>query len=317
MTLLVFSAMKDEGPDVLEWACYHRVIGFDEVLVYTNDCTDGSDDLLDALQSIGLVHHRRHSTVRQDLAPQDAAARLIIDDPVFLRADWAIWVDADEFLQPLTVPDVPSLVAALDERRADAIALPWKNFGSSGHVEVPEGLVIESFNMTSGQLTRIERTFKCLFRRSAPIGQLFAHRPIWTQDGIRCLGPNLDPLPEGLSARIKENGRPDEMLPRDMKNLPRIAQINHYPVKSLRQFLLKRTRKSGLGNKGRFTDSYLNRFDINEVEQTGIHRFVPEVKTMMAEALSHPLVEEAFAEAVRRRSERVSRTDPAQIVRGA
>ena len=27
---LVFSAMKDEGPDVLEWVCYQRAVGFDE-----------------------------------------------------------------------------------------------------------------------------------------------------------------------------------------------------------------------------------------------------------------------------------------------
>ena len=52
---LAFSAMKDEGPDVLEWVCYQRAVGFDEVLVYTNDCTDGSDDLLDALN-----HARGH-----------------------------------------------------------------------------------------------------------------------------------------------------------------------------------------------------------------------------------------------------------------
>ena len=126
MKLLVFSAMKDEGPDVLEWVCYHRTVGFDEALVYTNDCTDGSDDLLDALQSVGLVHHRRHSAVGQDLPPQDAAARLIIADPVFRQADWAIWLDADEFLVPLTVPDVPSLVAALQDRGADAVALPCR-----------------------------------------------------------------------------------------------------------------------------------------------------------------------------------------------
>ena len=126
MKLLVFSAMKDEGPDVLEWVCYQRAVGFDEALVYTNDCTDGSDDLLDALQSVGPVHHRRHSTAGQNLPPQDAAARLIIADPVFRQADWAIWLDADEFLVPLTVPDVPSLVAALQDRGADAVALPCR-----------------------------------------------------------------------------------------------------------------------------------------------------------------------------------------------
>ena len=99
------------------------------------------------------------------------------------------------------------------------------------------------------------------------------------------------------------------------KTRPRVAQINHYPVKSLRQFLLKRTRRSGLGNKGRFADGYLNRFDINETERTEIHRFAPAVRAMMAEALADPAVQEAHSAAVRQRDERVAHTDPAQISR--
>lgn len=313
---LVFSAMKDEGPDVLEWVCYQRAVGFDEVLVYTNDCTDGSDDLLDALQAAGFVHHRRHSALGQELAPQDAAARLMIDDPVYRRATWAFWADADEFLLPLTVLDVPALVAALDDRGADAMALPWRNFGSSGHVDVPGGLVIENFNRCSAELTRMERTFKCLFRVSADIEQLFAHRPIWSDRAKVCMAaPDLSLLPAEITGRMKENGRPDEMVPREIKKRPRVAQINHYPVKSLRQFLLKRTRRSGLGNKGRFADGYLNRFDINEAAHTEIHRFVPAVKELMAEALADPAVRDAHAVAVQRRDERVARTDPAQISR--
>lgn len=308
--------MKDEGPDVLEWVCYQRAVGFDEVLVYTNDCTDGSDDLLDALQSAGLVHHRRHSVAGQDLAPQDAAARRIIADPVYCRASWALWADADEFLLPLTVPDLPALVSALDDRGADAIALPWQNFGSSGHADVPEGLVIESFTMTAARLTRMERTFKCLFRASVPVQELFAHRPIWADGAApRLVAADLSDLPADMAARVKENGRPDELLPRDWKNRPRVAQINHYPVKSLRQFLLKRARRSGLGNKGRFADGYLTRFDINETARTDIHRFVPAVKARMAEALAHPAVQDAWSAAIRLRNERVSRTDPAQISR--
>ena len=313
---LAFSAMKDEGPDVLEWVCYQRAVGFDEVLVYTNDCTDGSDDLLDALQAAGLVHHRRHSVLGQELAPQDAAARLIFADPVYRRADWTFWADADEFLLPLTVPDLPALVAALEQRGADAMALPWRNFGSSGHVDVPGGLVIESFTMTSAQLTRMERTFKCLFRASADIEQLFAHRPIWSADAtVRMAAQDLSLLPDEFAGRAKENGRPDELLPREFKKQPRVAQINHYPVKSLRQFLLKRTRRSGLGNKGRFADGYLNRFDINEAERTEIHRFAPAVRAMMVEALADPAVRDAHAVALMRRDERVARTDPARISR--
>ncbi|MFZ1346925.1 MAG: glycosyltransferase family 2 protein, partial [Tabrizicola sp.] len=38
--------MKDEGPTVVEWVAHHLAVGFTEVMVYTNDCTDGTDDLL-------------------------------------------------------------------------------------------------------------------------------------------------------------------------------------------------------------------------------------------------------------------------------
>lgn len=313
---LVFSAMKDEGPDVLEWVCYQHAVGFDEVLVYTNDCTDGSDDLLDALQAAGLVHHRRHSVRDQSIAPQDAAARLIIADPVYRRADWALWADADEFLLPLLSHDVSTLVAMIEDRAADAMAVPWRNFGSSDHVDVPAGLVIEEFTMTSAKLTRMERTFKCLFRTSVGIEQLFVHRPIWAAGtAVRMAAPDLTLLPDEIAYCTKDNGRPDELLPREFKNRPRAAQINHYAVKSLRQFLLKRTRRSGLGNKGRFADGYLNRFDVNEVERTEIHRFIPAVKQMISKALTDPAVQETYITAIRRRDERMALGDPAQILR--
>ena len=40
---LIVTAMKNEGPFILEWAAYHLSIGFDRFLVYTNDCDDGTD----------------------------------------------------------------------------------------------------------------------------------------------------------------------------------------------------------------------------------------------------------------------------------
>ena len=31
--IFLLSAMKNEGPDVLEWALYHRLIGFENIVV--------------------------------------------------------------------------------------------------------------------------------------------------------------------------------------------------------------------------------------------------------------------------------------------
>ena len=62
---LVISTMKDEGPYILEWLAYHRAIGFTDFLIYTNDCSDGTDLLLDRLQHNGIVTHVRNKVLKR------------------------------------------------------------------------------------------------------------------------------------------------------------------------------------------------------------------------------------------------------------
>jgi hypothetical protein len=59
---VIVTTMKNEGPFILEWLAYHRAIGFDDFLIYTNDCTDGTDAMLRLLQEKGLVQHRENPT---------------------------------------------------------------------------------------------------------------------------------------------------------------------------------------------------------------------------------------------------------------
>lgn len=52
--------MRNEGPFIVEWVSWYRMLGF-EVLVVTNDCTDHSVELLQALQAAGWLHHQGHA----------------------------------------------------------------------------------------------------------------------------------------------------------------------------------------------------------------------------------------------------------------
>ncbi len=70
----IVTTMKYEGPFILEWLAYHRAIGFDDILVYTNDCDDGTDDMLAM-----LMRKRGRRTQRQQVSgngPQAATCRL-------------------------------------------------------------------------------------------------------------------------------------------------------------------------------------------------------------------------------------------------
>ncbi|WP_322787480.1 glycosyltransferase family 2 protein [Aliiroseovarius crassostreae] len=50
--------MKNEAPYILEWVAYHRAMGIDKFLIYTNDCSDGTSEILDRLQDLGILQHR-------------------------------------------------------------------------------------------------------------------------------------------------------------------------------------------------------------------------------------------------------------------
>ena len=75
MASVLFSAMRNEGPFVLDWVTYHRAIGFDKIVVVTNDCDDGTEEILDALQAQGQVEHVRQ-ILPDGKSPQGAAVAL-------------------------------------------------------------------------------------------------------------------------------------------------------------------------------------------------------------------------------------------------
>ncbi|MBL4751427.1 MAG: glycosyltransferase family 2 protein [Amylibacter sp.] len=41
--------MKNEGPYLLEWVAHHKALGFDHIVVCTNDCEDFTVEILKCL----------------------------------------------------------------------------------------------------------------------------------------------------------------------------------------------------------------------------------------------------------------------------
>ena len=59
---VLFSAMKNEAPFLLEWVAYHKAIGFDEIVICSNPSNDGTEELLAALAGAGEIGHLRATT---------------------------------------------------------------------------------------------------------------------------------------------------------------------------------------------------------------------------------------------------------------
>ena len=94
---LVFAAMRNEGAFLLDWLAHHQAVGFTDFLVLSNDCTDGTDTLLDRLQDLGHLTHLPNPAPHQG-GVQFAAMKRADAHPLVQQADWIMALDIDEFV---------------------------------------------------------------------------------------------------------------------------------------------------------------------------------------------------------------------------
>lgn len=240
----IVTTMKNEAPFILEWLAWHRAIGVDDFLIYTNDCTDGTDTMLDLLQSRGLVQHRDNPFRSMDLKPQHAALQAAESEPVMQDCGWGICMDVDEFINiKLGDGRLPTLYAAMEGAMpgANMIALTWRLFGNADVDAYQDRFVTEQFTRCAPEMIRKPHQawgFKTLFRNIEIYRKLGVHRPkglipdLWDQ--VRWLNGSGRAMPR----QMFRNGwrSTTETYGYDW------VQLNHYAVRSAESFLVKRDR---------------------------------------------------------------------------
>ncbi len=280
MKTLVISSMKDEGPYLLEWIAHHRAIGFSDFLIYTNDCTDGTDHMLDRLSELGIVTHRRAKQLKR--GPQKSAFKEAFETEEYASADWVYVTDADEFLCiNAGRGQVRDLIAAYDV--ADVIPVTWRHFSTSGDVAFnSESVCDRHIDAEPAKATDTKGRFvKSLFKPSKAIEGLGVHTPKIVKDKENNTSwgsaewledPNATP------SRPKSNFGYD------------IAQVNHYPLKSVDAYLMKRRR----GRANHFNETlgteYWDRWNLGGEKDTSIHKIAKRRATEMVLLLEDRLI---------------------------
>jgi hypothetical protein len=278
--------MRNEGPFILEWVAYHRVIGFAPVIVATNDCTDGSDGLMDALQAAGIATHLRNA-VPAGTAPQDSGMRMALRHLADDGPDWLCHLDSDEFMNIRS-----GTLSALTDTEAHVIAVAWRAFGDNGIVAYP-GETLPAFTAceTAPDPERVK--FKSLFRH-----RLFAHAREHMPTQARIPNPvavnaRLDPLaPDNLTGAPRSRYHPiDRAIAWDA------AQINHY-TRSRDVFLMKNDRGDGQGKadlKYRLGGRWHRIANRNEGQDRSVLQHWPATRTLIHEWRSIPAIARAEA----------------------
>ncbi|MEO0999282.1 MAG: glycosyltransferase family 2 protein [Pseudomonadota bacterium] len=300
MRALIVTTMRNEAPFLLEWLAYHRVIGFDDFLVFSNDCADGTDTLLDRMQSLGVLRHVRNKRGGKKTVQWSALAAAGTH-PRLLAADWVMGADVDEFLL-IHAGDgrLPDLIAAAPE--ADGFMIDWRMFGNDGKVRFEDRFVMEQFTRAAPDALlwpwRAVQ-FKSLYRNDGSFGKLGVHRPRQPDpergEAFRWVDGAGEPVQQAAMT-VMVHTRPRYTL----------AQLNHYALGSVESFLVKTERGRPNRTLDPITLDYWVDRNFVEVEDRRILRHLPAVAAQVAEWRAEAEVDRLHREAVAWREARIA-----------
>jgi hypothetical protein len=306
-TLVAVSTMKDECPYVLEWVAHHLAVGFTDVLVYTNDCSDDTDTLLKHLESLDIGVHHRENVVPEGIKPQPSMLKRAATETFLHEADWVLILDADEFLC-LNHPSgtLDGMVGALTAMEAQAMVLTWRIFGSSGIRDWSPAPVTDQFTRAAPEFWNKGWGTKTLFRYDQKHLRPGVHRPI-----IRERFRDSD-YPDSV-LWVNGSGRPLEswFKLRGWRSIRRTvgydwAQVNHYAVKSMDAYALRKLRGNVNLKANKYNTDYWSLQDRNEVEDTRIARHRARRDEIMAALLEDPTVRRLHEGAIARVAARLA-----------
>ncbi|WP_278920919.1 MULTISPECIES: glycosyltransferase family 2 protein [Pseudophaeobacter] len=289
MRITAVTCVKNEGPFLLEWIAYNRLIGVTDFLFYSNDCTDGTAELLDALAARGLLTHLPNPAQGRNY--QMEALKDAAHQPLVQEADWVWIADVDEFLNIHTGDhSIPALITACGN--PGAISVSFQFFANDGIEAFVDEPVIAQFSRSHNPdiwcaETAIE--VKTLVRQDFPLKYYGAHRPFFKK-GLPprkfphwCDGSGRDVPAKFL---VADNPRRIRKFP--AKGSRDLATLNHYALRSLDSYLVKNDRGDVNREHRAFDDSYWRERNDPAYEDRSILRYLPDLQEALKALKSDP-----------------------------
>jgi hypothetical protein len=294
----IVTSVRNEGVAILEWLAHHRSLGFDAFFIYTNDNTDGSDELLLHLAQLGIITLIKNSVAEGTKIQKKVFEHSLHLLPELRQFSWVFYIDVDEFFVSRCEPtlDMNGFFARLSKRFGDAtpsaISFNWKWFGSENEYSMTDGLVAERF------IYSIHNTHvKSLVKLADVFSMSNIHYPTLFP-GTFCVNSELEPVVPALFLKATYGS----------------GQLNHYWNKSFEEFAIKRARGRISSGVNRPTLDFASFFDWGANDERGNYdplnsRVISRMKSDYQSLLALPGIEEDLDKTKKKTKEMIHRLD--------
>ena len=283
--ICIYTCVKNEGPFLLEWIAHNRAIGVTDFAIFSNDCDDGTAEILDHLDGMGVVQHivnpsvalgsDQHLSLATHCAPYTTA---------FRKSDYAILTDVDEFIQ-INCADGTLNGLLATAGYPDVISLSELVYGFSG-VEAFENRLVTSQFRASDTLSPAEngprRGVKSITRIHRGVQSYSNHRPQIKPDVLEVtnwVDGAGQPVPRDFITDGKRGLHPTGRYA--------LGRVNHYTLRSAESMLVKFQRGDAV-RPGRMREKYFHDRNGNDIVNDGFDPYLDRLKTELAKLLEDP-----------------------------
>lgn len=293
--ILAVLTVRNEAAFLLEWIAHHRAVGITDFLVFSNDCQDGTDLMLDQLQALGILTHLRNDGPYGKGGIQFTAYKKAISHPAVQAADWLITLDIDEFINVhIGNHTVSDLIAALPE--ATAITLTWRLFGNNGQVRYKDQPVTQIFTRAAPVNLHWPwraAMFKTLYRNDGSYAKLGVHRPRQPKTDKIHQARWFDGEGRALDAKFAT----DRIFSPYGRSNYGLAQLNHYALGAMESYVLKADRGRAVhASQMLGLDYWVERNFNSDIDRT-IHALAAPTQAEHSRLISDPTLAELHQKA--------------------